>query len=84
MNFVLAAIPIFSGSRNPIKKVKITLDILVYAAIFNFKMAATTFGPKSVFPIYRNGKLIRLILVSFSMFSESMNPIKAIMITLGH
>ena len=83
-NLVLVAIPIFSGSRNPIKQVKITLGILVHAAILNFKMAATTFRPKLVFPIYRHRKLIHLILVSFSMFSESMNPIKAIMITLGH
>ena len=45
-NLVLVAIPIFSGSRNPIKQVKITLGILVYAATLNFKMAATTFRPK--------------------------------------
>ena len=80
-NLVLVAIPIFSGSRNPIKQVKITLGILVYAAILNFKMAVTTFRPKLIFPIYRYRKLVHLILVSFPMFSGSMNPK---MITLGH
>ena len=48
-NLVLVAIPIFSGSRNPIKQVKMTLGILVYAATLNFKMAATTFRPKLFF-----------------------------------
>ena len=84
INLVLVAIPVFSWSRNPIKQEKITLGIIVYAAILNFKMAATTFRPKLFFPIYRYRKLIHLILVSFPMFSGSMNPIKAIMITLGH
>ena len=74
-NLVLVVIPIFSGSRNPIKQVKITLGILVYAAILNFKM---------VFPIYRHRKLIHMILVSFPMCSGSMKPIKTIMITLDH
>ena len=83
-NLVLVAIPIFSGSRNPIKQVKITLGILVYATILNFKMAATKFRPKLVFPIYRHRKLIHMILVSFPMCSGSMNPIKTIMITLDH
>ena len=45
-NLVLVAIPIFSGSRNPIKQVKITLGILLCAAILNFKMAATIFISK--------------------------------------
>ena len=35
-NLILVAIPMFSGSRNPIIKVKITFGILVYAAILNF------------------------------------------------
>ena len=34
-NLVLVAIPVFSWSRNPIKQVKITLGIIVYAAILN-------------------------------------------------
>ena len=83
-NLVLVAIPIFSGSRNPIKQVKITLGILVYAAVSNFKMAVTTFRPKLIFPIRRYRKLIHLILVSFPMFSGSKNPIKTIMMILGY
>ena len=83
-NLVLVALPICSGSRNPIKQVKLTLSILVYAATLHFKIAATIFRPKLVLPIYRYRKLIHLILVSFPMFSGSMNPMKAIMITLGH
>ena len=47
-------------------------------------MAATTFIPKLIFPIYRHRKLIHLILVYFPMFSGSMNTIKAIMVTLDH
>ena len=56
----------FSGPRNPIREVKITLGILVYAAILNFN--ATTFRPKLVFPISRYRKLIDLILVSIPCF----------------
>ena len=67
-NLVLVAIPIFSGSRNPIKQVKITLGILVCAAILNLKMAATIFRQKLFFSIYRYRKLIHLILVSFPIF----------------
>ena len=67
-NMVLVAIPVFSRSRNPIKQVKITLGIIVYAAILNFKMAATTFRPKLGFPIYRYRKLIHLV-YDFGVFS---------------
>ena len=84
-NLVLVAMPIFSGSSNPIRQVNITLGILVYAAILNFEMATTTLRPKLVFPIYRYMKLIQhLVLVSLPTFSGSMNTIKAIMLTLGH
>ena len=58
----------FSGSRNPIRPVKITLGILVYAAILNFQMAAMTFRPKLFFPISPYKKLIHLILVSIPCF----------------
>ena len=56
----------------------------MYAAILNFKMAATTFRPKLFFPISRNRKLIDMILVSIPMLFWVNEPNKTIMITLGH
>ena len=50
INLVLVAIPIFSRSRNPIKQVKITLGILVYPAILNFKMTPRNSDRNWFFP----------------------------------
>ena len=64
-NLILVGIPMFSGLRNPLRQVNITLDILVYASL-NWRHDIQTVIGFSHISAYQ--KLIDLILVYIPCF----------------